>query len=224
MPVSAAELQRTASMKLPLPRFAGLPHPSGWTLTAEDRTKYEGIFPKYAGSNGRLAFTEGVELLGKSGLDSQTVKKIWELADTDKDSHLTMAEFCLAMHITGSCAKRGMVLPPFLPISLAAAVGVPLPGSGGGGSGGGGGAAEQAAAEKNLESSEGGTGVGKGNKQVEEEEEEETVVEMEGKVEEEVVVEEESAVVDLVGPLVAPATEILVAIAKFEQLMDEVCS
>jgi len=126
MPVSAAELQRCASVALPLPRFAGLPHSSGWTLTVEDRSKYEGLFPNYAGgtSGGRIPLGAGLELLRKSGLDPQVVQSIWELADVDKDNQLNLPEFCLAMHITVSCAKRGMTMPASLPISLAASVGV----------------------------------------------------------------------------------------------------
>ena len=56
--ITASEFTRLGNTPLPLPRFTGLPPSTndadpknnGWTMTEEDRTKYEGLFPRYDSS------------------------------------------------------------------------------------------------------------------------------------------------------------------------------
>jgi Ca2+-binding EF-hand superfamily protein/predicted nucleic acid-binding Zn-ribbon protein len=130
LPVSMNDLAKHGQTVLPLPKFAGLMQPKaqGWTMTLEDRTKYEGLFPRFdEDGDGFIQGKEAVELLSKSGLDRLVLKKIWELADTDADSKLNLGEFCLAMHFSVCCSKRGMTLPNQLPITLGAAVGCRIP-------------------------------------------------------------------------------------------------
>ena len=51
--------------------------PQGWTITAEERSKYEELFPHYdSDGDGLIQGREAVELLGKSQLDRNTLKKV----------------------------------------------------------------------------------------------------------------------------------------------------
>ena len=53
--ITASEFTRLGNTPLPLPRFTGLPvsandpdpKRNGWTMSEEDRSKYEGLFPRY---------------------------------------------------------------------------------------------------------------------------------------------------------------------------------
>jgi Cytoskeletal-regulatory complex EF hand len=52
-------------------------------------------------------------LLTATGLHTSKLRKIWELSDIDKDGHLDLQEFVIAMYLT-EVSKLGDDLPPKL--------------------------------------------------------------------------------------------------------------
>lgn len=48
-----------------------------------------------------------------SGLPKGSLRKIWSLADVDKDGYLDLEEFCIAMHLI-TTAQAGEELPDAL--------------------------------------------------------------------------------------------------------------
>lgn len=52
-------------------------------------------------------------LLTATGLHTSKLRKIWELSDIDKDGHLDLQEFVIAMYLT-EVSKLGDELPPKL--------------------------------------------------------------------------------------------------------------
>ena len=74
-PAAVAQLQQRGPSSPPatLPTFVGLAGNSGdggWTMSVDDKEKYEGLFPRYDDDgNGFISGAESVALLSKSGLD-----------------------------------------------------------------------------------------------------------------------------------------------------------
>ena len=96
---------------------------SVWAQTPESRAKYESVFKaSNKDPDGLLSGREAVQIFGKSGMDRASLKKIWELADVDKDGKLDIEEFCVAFHLIICVTKRKLAIPDHLPAPLAAAV------------------------------------------------------------------------------------------------------
>lgn len=51
----------------------------------------------------------------------QNLRQIWDMADADNDANLSLAEFCVAMHLVVCASKKGLAIPATLPRSLAIA-------------------------------------------------------------------------------------------------------
>jgi hypothetical protein len=74
-PAAVAQLQQRGASTPPtsLPTFVGLAGNSGdggWTMSVDDKAKYEGLFPRYDDDgSGFISGAESVALLSKSGLD-----------------------------------------------------------------------------------------------------------------------------------------------------------
>lgn len=49
---------------------------------------------------------------------AQHLRQIWELSDADGDSKLSLAEFCVGMHLIVCASKKGLPIPAALPRSL----------------------------------------------------------------------------------------------------------
>lgn len=52
---------------------------------------------------------------------AQQLRQIWELSDGDGDSKLSLAEFCIGMHLIVCASKKGLAIPAAVPRSLALA-------------------------------------------------------------------------------------------------------
>jgi len=92
--------------------------PNWWTMTLEERQEYGRIFlqldPQRTGS---IAGDVARNAFVQSGLSNEVLSQIWVLADIDKDMKLNSIEFCIAM-IFITAAKKGMPVPPTLPIGM----------------------------------------------------------------------------------------------------------
>lgn len=92
-----------------------------YTMTPQDRARYEDLFPQYAKPDGFVYGKEAVELFMKSGVDQAVLREIWNLVDRPVDNRLDRLEFALAMHLIVCISKKN--LPPprgSLPNSLKA--------------------------------------------------------------------------------------------------------
>jgi len=81
----------------------------------EYKREFEDINPDSI--HGLLSGAEARPVLMASGLPQVVLKKVWALADHDKDGRLTVYEFALAKHLIES-ALRGNSLPDVLPPGL----------------------------------------------------------------------------------------------------------
>ncbi|KAK2002432.1 UBA/TS-N domain-containing protein [Colletotrichum falcatum] len=128
----------------PLPRFDGMPPPAGLTsptappavplqaqgtgggpirippLTPEKVSQYAGLFERQPLQAGNLLPGDAAKsIFEKSGLPTEVLGRIWQLADTEQRGALVLTEFVIAMHLLTSMktgALRG--LPNILPAAL----------------------------------------------------------------------------------------------------------
>ncbi|EFQ32188.1 UBA/TS-N domain-containing protein [Colletotrichum graminicola] len=128
----------------PLPRFDSMPPPAGLTsptappavplqaqstgggpirippLTPEKVSQYAGLFERQPLQAGNLLPGDAAKsIFEKSGLPTEVLGRIWQLADTEQRGALVLTEFVIAMHLLTSMktgALRG--LPNILPAAL----------------------------------------------------------------------------------------------------------
>ena len=88
---------------------------STWALE-ESIEKYLPIFE----SNNEGGFITGAQaktVLSGTGLSTGSLRKIWDLADMDKDGQLDLQEFVVAMHLS-DIVKSGSSVPTSLDPSM----------------------------------------------------------------------------------------------------------
>jgi Cytoskeletal-regulatory complex EF hand len=91
-----------------------------YTLTPNERSRYESLFPQYANDDGFMYGKEAVQLFSKSGLGQALLRDIWNIADQPVDNRLDKLEFAIAMHLIVCVSKKNLPMPKVLPISLKA--------------------------------------------------------------------------------------------------------
>ncbi|XP_037951924.1 epidermal growth factor receptor substrate 15-like 1 isoform X2 [Teleopsis dalmanni] len=120
--------------KIMPPRIQTVPVSSGgvangdWSISVIDRLKYEQLFESLKPVNGMLPGNKVKGVLMDSKLPMDTLGKIWDLADQDKDGNLDKHEFIVAMHLIYQTLDKRTV-PDMLPRELRkpAGGGVPPP-------------------------------------------------------------------------------------------------
>uniref|UniRef100_A0A182JUQ1 Epidermal growth factor receptor substrate 15-like 1 n=1 Tax=Anopheles christyi TaxID=43041 RepID=A0A182JUQ1_9DIPT len=88
-----------------------------WSMKPEKRQQYEQLFDSLGPMNGLLPGAKVRMTLMNSKLPVETLGRIWDLADQDRDGSLDKHEFCVAMHLVYEALdKRAIpaVLPPQL--------------------------------------------------------------------------------------------------------------
>ncbi|XP_036330466.1 epidermal growth factor receptor substrate 15-like 1 isoform X2 [Rhagoletis pomonella] len=109
--------------KIMPPRIQTVPVSSGgitsgdWSISIIDRLKYEQLFETLKPVNGMLAGNKVKGVLMDSKLPMDTLGKIWDLADQDKDGNLDKHEFIVAMHLVYQTLEKRTV-PDVLPPEL----------------------------------------------------------------------------------------------------------
>jgi len=84
-----------------------------------EQSRYETLFPQYMSKeDGFVHGKEAVGLFSKSGLDKGTLRDIWNMVDDPIDNRLSKLEFAMAMHLIVCISKKGLPVPPSLPMSL----------------------------------------------------------------------------------------------------------
>lgn len=91
-----------------------------YTMPPGEQSRYETLFPQYCKEDGFVYGKEAVELFSKSGLDKGTLRDIWNMVDDPIDNKLSKLEFAMAMHLIVCISKKGLQVPPSLPMSLKA--------------------------------------------------------------------------------------------------------
>lgn len=89
-----------------------------YSLTPQERARYEQLFPEYAKDAQYMYGPEAVDLFGKSGLEQSQLGRIWNMVDVPVDNRLDKLEFALAMHLIVCVSKKSLPLPASLPVSL----------------------------------------------------------------------------------------------------------
>ncbi|KAL9920789.1 epidermal growth factor receptor pathway substrate 15 isoform 1-T1 [Glossina fuscipes fuscipes] len=93
-----------------------------WSISVIDRLKYEQLFESLKPVAGMLAGNKVKGVLMDSKLPMETLGKIWDLADQDKDGNLDKHEFIVAMHLVYQTLEKRTV-PDVLPPELRKTVG-----------------------------------------------------------------------------------------------------
>ncbi|XP_055636494.1 epidermal growth factor receptor substrate 15-like 1 isoform X2 [Toxorhynchites rutilus septentrionalis] len=96
-----------------------------WSMKPEKRQQYEQLFESLGPMSGLLPGAKVRTTLMNSKLPVDTLGRIWDLADQDRDGSLDKHEFCVAMHLVYEALdKRAIpaVLPPQLQRNAPAAI------------------------------------------------------------------------------------------------------
>ncbi|KAK8381370.1 hypothetical protein O3P69_018441 [Scylla paramamosain] len=85
-----------------------------WTITPQDRARYDTIFNTLGPEANKLHGSKVSGVMLNSKLPTETLGKIWDLADMDKDGSLDRVEFSIAMHLIYKVLENNPV-PSSLP-------------------------------------------------------------------------------------------------------------
>ncbi|XP_050510062.1 epidermal growth factor receptor substrate 15-like 1 isoform X2 [Diabrotica virgifera virgifera] len=100
------------------PLITTLPHAAvDWTIKPSEREKYDKLFDSLQPANGLIPGNKVKNVLMESKLPFDTLGKIWDLADQDKDGMLNRHEFVVAMHLVYKALEK-YAIPNTLPPEL----------------------------------------------------------------------------------------------------------
>jgi hypothetical protein len=86
--------------------------PSPWEMTSAQKGAYLGYFGRAdKDGDGFVGGIEAQQFFSSSRLDANTLARIWQLADIDKDNQLNEEEFAIAMHLV-FCVRDKQLEPP----------------------------------------------------------------------------------------------------------------
>jgi len=88
-----------------------------WAVTSAEKSKYDSIFSQMQPEGGRVSGGQVAPVLKRSGLETSTLKLIWNLVDVNNLGTLDADWFAVAMNLTMR-VKRGGTLPDTLPADL----------------------------------------------------------------------------------------------------------
>nr|CAB3243128.1 epidermal growth factor receptor substrate 15-like 1 [Phallusia mammillata] len=88
-----------------------------WSIQGSEKVKYENIFDSLGPVAGKLSGEVVRPVLMNSKLPVDTLGKVWELSDIDKDGFLDRDEFCVAMHLVYRAIEKEPV-PASLSLEL----------------------------------------------------------------------------------------------------------
>ncbi|XP_066150911.1 epidermal growth factor receptor substrate 15-like 1 isoform X2 [Euwallacea fornicatus] len=89
-----------------------------WAIKPSEREKYDKLFDSLQPLNGLIPGNKVKNVLMESKLPFDTLGKIWDLADQDKDGMLNRHEFIVAMHLVYKALEK-YAIPNTLPPELA---------------------------------------------------------------------------------------------------------
>nr|XP_006823379.1 PREDICTED: epidermal growth factor receptor substrate 15-like 1-like [Saccoglossus kowalevskii] len=95
----------------------GVSDPSHWSVTPQDKIKFDGIFDGLLPINGLLSGDKCKPVFMNSNLPVDILSKVWDLSDIDNDGYLDKDEFSVAMYLVYRALEKE-VIPSTLPLSL----------------------------------------------------------------------------------------------------------
>ncbi|XP_039277256.1 epidermal growth factor receptor substrate 15-like 1 isoform X3 [Nilaparvata lugens] len=101
----------------PPPPPAAVSAASDWAMKPSERANYDQLFDSLQPINGYIPGNKVKGLLIDSKLPVDTLGKIWDLADMDKDGSLDRHEFIVAMHLVYKALEK-YAIPNVLPPEL----------------------------------------------------------------------------------------------------------
>ncbi|KAG7301169.1 hypothetical protein JYU34_014017 [Plutella xylostella] len=117
-PPKVGDLPKIPSGPPPARPAAPSPAPaSDWSIKPAEREKYSQLFDELQPNNGLIAGNKVKGVLMESKLPLETLGKIWDLADQDKDGMLDRHEFLVAMHLVYKALEKHHI-PTTLPAEL----------------------------------------------------------------------------------------------------------
>ncbi|OQR89877.1 hypothetical protein ACHHYP_05981 [Achlya hypogyna] len=121
-PFTVAILQGVPPPAMPAP-----PSAPSYAILDDEKTKYNAIFAQYdTDGDGFITGPEAAALFQMSGLDRESLRVVWTLADRTADGRLDLTEFYIAMHFIVCVTKRGMSLPPAVPYEMEQSLRLPV--------------------------------------------------------------------------------------------------
>jgi len=88
-----------------------------WALQDSAERLYDG-FEALGPEGGFLAPNIAKDLLIKTGLEKEQLRKIWNLSDIDRDGYLDHHEYVVAMFLCDAVIQKGRPIPDELPMSV----------------------------------------------------------------------------------------------------------
>lgn len=90
---------------------------STWAIPAAHKAECDNVFSTLKQINGKASGSAVKAVLMKTDLDTNDLRKIWELADIDADGKMDAGEFAVAMWLANE-KMAGKPLPDTLPEDL----------------------------------------------------------------------------------------------------------
>lgn len=97
--------------------WAAEPAAPDWAVPPAEKAKYDLVFATLSPSGGKVGGAAVRPVLERSNLPVDTLRRVWQLSDVDKDGQLDADEFALAMHLV-RLNVGGQALPDALPADL----------------------------------------------------------------------------------------------------------
>merc|ERR1719233_1575276 len=88
-----------------------------WIVTSAMKATYDIQFHALALQGGKASGGQIMNVMLQSGLQRETLKAVWALADIDSDGKMDHEEFALCMFLIDH-VKKGLKLPPTLPMRM----------------------------------------------------------------------------------------------------------
>jgi GTPase SAR1 family protein len=84
-----------------------------WVIDGTAKKNYDVEFYKWnLTADGKMTGQVAKQMLIKTGVNTQLLRKIWDLSDIDKDGALDTDEFAVAMHLVGKLKSGELTEPP----------------------------------------------------------------------------------------------------------------
>ncbi|MCJ1474984.1 hypothetical protein MMC13_003644 [Lambiella insularis] len=93
--------------------------PGAWTITPQEKTRFDGIFSKVDVENrGYVTGEQAVGFFSNSRLPEDDLAQIWDLADVNSEGQLNSEEFAVAMYLIQQQLGKKGTIPQSLPSAL----------------------------------------------------------------------------------------------------------
>ncbi|VVC36699.1 Hypothetical protein CINCED_3A000698 [Cinara cedri] len=116
-PPNMGEASKQLASKIPTGLVSVVSNMNDWAMKPSERMNYDKMFESLRPVNGTVAGDKVKGLLIDSKLSVDTLGKIWDLADMDKDGKLDQHEFAVAMHLVYKALEK-YAIPSILPGEL----------------------------------------------------------------------------------------------------------